>query len=306
MDKIPLVIDTDPGVDDSLAICLSQSMGCFDLRAITPVVGNVELSWTLRNALFLKQKLGLSCRVAAGASKPILKPYSDNAAIVHGAEGIDGFKVPQIHETADSKPAWDVIYEEALRANGRLRIVTIGPLTNLAIAVEKYPDLPSLIDGFYVMGGGTFGNRGAAEFNIWIDPDAADRVFKAFEVRMVGLDACYKAALNESDLDELIGLCDKDDFLRTLFRHLKSTWLEKGFATNVPYDPMVVACASDPSLAVWKKSHVRVDTDLKSSENGRTIISECKPGDHPAYVADSVDSKRFYALLKDMIRHFNN
>ncbi|HAL18377.1 MAG TPA: hypothetical protein DCO86_01980, partial [Spirochaetaceae bacterium] len=270
-----------------------------------PVVGNVELSWTIRNALFLKQKLGLSCRVAPGASKPILKPYSDNAAIVHGAEGIDGFKVPQIREAADPKPAWDVIYEEALGAKGRLRIVTIGPLTNLAIAAEKYPDLPSLVDGFYMMGGGTFGNKGAAEFNIWIDPDAADRVFKAFEVRMVGLDACYKAALSESDLDELIGLSDKDEFLRTLFCHLKSAWLERGFATNVPYDPMVVACACDPSLAAWKKCSVRVDTDLKSSENGRTIISECEQGERPTYVADSVDSKRFYAFLKNMVLHFN-
>ncbi len=306
--RIPIVIDTDPGVDDCIAILLANSIEEFDLRAITAVSGNVDVRWTLRNALFLKERYGLDCVVAKGAEKPLGGRAPHDAGAVHGKEGVGAYRVPEVSCKPDSDRAWDVIYREAVRAEGRLRLIAIGPLTDIAIALEKHPDLPQLVDRLCIMGGGRFGNvpesGNIAEFNIYADPQAAARVFEAFDVHMAGLDVCFKAEFGEAELDDLISLCD-DDFLESLFRHMRDAWIENGLAVNIPYDSVGILQACSDPIVSYRKSCADVIADEASPEDGRTVLMPYREGRNVVFEGTEIDKPRLMAMLKKAISKAN-
>lgn len=173
MNKIPVIIDTDPGVDDTLAIIMAAADERFEIKALTATHGNVGLAGTARNALHLAAFLNLDCQVAKGADRPIILPQRD-AAFIHGANGVAGFEFPATDRQYSPLAAWDLIYKEAVENKGELVLAVLGPMTNVAIAFMKYPDLNKYIKRIYMMGGSRdFGNHSQnAEFNIWGDPHA--------------------------------------------------------------------------------------------------------------------------------------
>lgn len=205
MNKKPLIIDCDPGVDDAYAIMLAHSFEGFDIRAITPVAGNVEFHHTTRNALDLADMLGIDTRVAKGADRPLIIELQ-TAGEIHGGNGMAGYTLPMAKRDYDPEKAWDVIYQEAKRFPGELEIVAVGPLTNVAIAILKYSDLKNYVKRIVIMGGSaTVGNHSQyGEFNIWVDPHAAEIVFQSgIPVTMFGLNATRQSALTANEMYEL-------------------------------------------------------------------------------------------------------
>lgn len=179
MSKIPVIIDCDPGIDDAIAVIMLAASEKVDVKAITTTHGNVGLEGTTKNALALKDFLGMDCIVAKGASKPMIVPLKD-ASVVHGANGLGGYELPAATSVPAEEAAWDVMYKVAKEA-GELTLVVLGPMTNTAITVLKYPDFKNYVKRIYMMGGSrNHGNHSQnAEFNIWGDPHACQVVLES-------------------------------------------------------------------------------------------------------------------------------
>ncbi|MCU1405468.1 MAG: nucleoside hydrolase [Glaciihabitans sp.] len=191
-----ILLDCDPGLDDALALLLAHGDPEIELVAVTTVGGNVALPNTTRNALQLREYLGFTTvPVAAGAAVPLVRAAED-AAHVHGAEGLGNVVLPLPTLPASTQHAVDLIIG-TLRSNpGQVHLVATGPLTNIALALQQEPRLPEWVASFVIMGGSfTRGNTTpAAEYNIFADPEAAAIVFDAgWQVVMVGLDLTLQA-----------------------------------------------------------------------------------------------------------------
>ncbi|MBQ7086971.1 MAG: nucleoside hydrolase [Clostridia bacterium] len=266
MKKIPIIIDCDPGVDDSYALALANSYEGFEILAITAVEGNVPAAITRKNALCIREELGINCRIGFGAEKPLRKEYKQFAANTHGQSGVGSFVFDEPKLQPDEMPAWEIIYDEAVKHKGELVLFAVGPLTNIAICLEKHPDLPQLLKKFVIMGGGTFGNVSAtnrtAEFNIWIDPHAARQVFEKMDVWMVGLNATHAAAVEMSDFDDMMAICGdnkKARFIAELSRFSKYNCVENGSDNNAIHDALAVASQMDETVVTFEALNVRVE-----------------------------------------------
>ena len=152
MQKRPVIIDTDPGVDDTLAILLAAATPWMDIRAINPVAGNVGIEYTSENPRRLAGRLGLDCRIGRGAARPLIIPPR-SAAAVHGQNGLGGYEFPDADKKQDEDYAWEVLYQEAVKAGGELEVIGLAPMTNIAIALLCHPDLPGLIKKITLMAG---------------------------------------------------------------------------------------------------------------------------------------------------------
>ncbi|MDQ1092156.1 purine nucleosidase [Xanthomonas sacchari] len=182
-DKIPLLIDTDPGVDDALALLMAFADPRHEVVGLTIAAGNVGLRHTVRNALKLCEVAGREdVPVFAGCADPLLHPSVD-AGHVHGQDGFGDVDLPPAARGAEAEHAALAILRLSHQYAGRLLLVALGPLTNIALALKLDPTLPQRVGRFLVMGGAItcHGNiTPAAEFNIAFDPEAAHIVFKAF------------------------------------------------------------------------------------------------------------------------------
>ena len=315
MKKIPVIIDCDPGVDDSYAIALAASNPEFEIVALTAVEGNVPASMTCHNCMGLREALGIvNAKVAYGAERPIEKAYSGLSAAVHGEGGVGGIQFPEFELEPDPREAWDLIYDEAVRLNGELVLFAVGPLTNIAIALRKYPDLPKYIKKFVLMGGGTYGNvrasGGRAEFNIWVDPLAAKEVFEKLEVWMIGLNATMASAINAQDFDEMLDITSRGNsrecrFIHELTEFSKENSIGRGRDNNVIHDALAVATQMDPAVVEFEKYYVYVE-DGEAENNGETVIDlDRTSGKEPnCWVAMKVDQPRFAGMIKDMCRYY--
>lgn len=311
MERTPIVIDCDPGVDDSYAIALAHFLPEFELRAITAVEGNVPAAVTRRNALCLAELFSIPCRVGFGAELPLKKPYFHDASHVHGKGGVGDIVFPDPSRAPDPKPAWEVIWEEAVRAKGELVLIAVGPLTNIAMALLLHPELPRCLKRFCIMGGGTFGNRpesgNTAEFNIWVDPTAARIVFERLEVWMVGLDATHRSAIMAEDFDALMVLCGpapESDFLRRLSAFSQWNNRQHGWDNNIIHDAVAVAAMTRRSPVTFRDARVWVEDGEDAPNNGQTLVDFSSPAPN-CHVAMEVDQPAFLALLKEMCRGYN-
>ncbi|MGD9999970.1 MAG: nucleoside hydrolase, partial [Ilumatobacteraceae bacterium] len=185
-----IVLDCDPGHDDAIAIIVAARHT--DLLGITTVAGNAPLERTTRNALIVRELLGIDVPVHSGAARPLVAEPK-HAEYVHGASGMDGAELPEPTRPVDGTDAVEFIVETC-RANEGTWLVPVGPLTNIALALRVAPDLARRIAGISLMGGGTVGNRTpVAEFNIWADPEAAAAVFGyGGPLVMSGLDLTFQ------------------------------------------------------------------------------------------------------------------
>ncbi len=189
MAPLPVIIDCDPGHDDAIAIVVAARHT--NLLGITTVGGNAPVESTTRNAIIVRDLLGLDVPVHAGANRPIVVPPA-HADYVHGVSGLDGADLPEPSGPPASHDAVGFIIETWPRPR-RLWLVPTGPLTNIALAPRSAPDLGSRIAGISLMGGGTFGNRtAAAEFNIWADPRPRRWSSYGGPLIMTGLDLSHQ------------------------------------------------------------------------------------------------------------------
>lgn len=191
MERIPIVIDTDPGIDDFFCLALACAYSDrLDLRAVTTMGGNNHTDVTTQNALNILSLFRTDVPVARGADRYLEAEFGAPAAKCHGSNGVGDLILPQSDRTPDALPAWDKLYEIAKAAQGELVLVTVAPLTNIALALQKHPDLPHWIKKIVMMGGSI--GRGNitpyVEANAGHDPAATKLVFESgIPIDMVGL-----------------------------------------------------------------------------------------------------------------------
>ena len=247
-----IIIDTDPGVDDAQAILLAASHPELDLIGLTTVFGNVPVELATANALRLVDLIGQPIPVAQGAAQPLAQAAREHPDFVHGADGFGNIHWPASQRQADTRPAAQFIVERARADPGALTLIAIGPLTNLAQALELEPELPGLVEQLIVMGGAVFrpGNvTPAAEANIICDPHAADKVFAVpWPLTLVGLDVTLQLLLERSMLAGLRG-SRYGDFLNASAQHYMDYYLNRyGVDGCFVHDSAAVIYAIAPEL----------------------------------------------------------
>ena len=266
MKKIPVILDCDPGVDDIAAIILAKNIGHFDIKAVTTVAGNVELASCTKNGLEVLDFLGWDVPLAEGAAKPLTLELV-TAAHIHGASGMGGLSLPSTTKKPITKPAWDVIYDIACEHKGELEIVAVGPLTNIARAFKRDPDLPQLVENLYISGGtiDAPGNITAtAEFNIFCDPVSARYVLQApCHKLLVPLDVTNRTLFTLTHFGMLPDESKKiGSLLRNIllpaFRAYRQCYGIEGIHIN---DLIAFMAALHPECALQKSLPVDVETE---------------------------------------------
>ena len=298
-----IVIDCDPGHDDAIAILLALASPEVELTGVTTVAGNQTLDKTTRNALVTLEIAGRSdIPVAAGAEAPLRRELR-TAAHVHGETGLDG---PELHEPLSRPvggPAADFLAE--LMEPGVVLVPT-APLTNVALLLERHPDVHERIERIVWMGGaiGEGNVTPAAEFNAFVDPEAAAAVFASgIPITMIGLDVTHKALFTREHAERLRStgragrfVAELSDFFQQF--HERSY----GFGGSPIHDAMAIAHVIDPTLVTTRHANVAVETRSELCD-GRTVVDlRGVTGREPnADVGVDVDAERFLELLVSRI-----
>jgi inosine-uridine nucleoside N-ribohydrolase len=308
-----VLIDTDPGIDDALALLLAFSSPELKVEGVTTVVGNVSLELANLNALKMLEFLGATdVPVSPGASKPLACEAVDGVGI-HGRTGLGGAVLPEPRMRLDGRSAVQLIMEKAEELGDRLTIIAVGPLTNIAEVISAQPGIADEIGDLVIMGGAFnitpygHGNMNAvAEFNIWHDPEAAKIVFDSdVQVKAVGLDVTTNPMNRLSpEMFNKIEALDTArarlvaDICRDLVRRTNGLSL---------HDPLAVAVAVDLSLVETERFKVDVET-AGHLTRGMTVVDRRRYHMTSEYkgnvdVCVSVDSERFLRLFMDRVVH---
>lgn len=304
MEKISVILDCDPGVDDTLALMLAHQMEELELKAITTVAGNVEIEHTFRNGRNVMAYVGADVPVYRGAEAPLHKELH-TAAHIHGENGMGGIILEDSKAPVEAEMAWDAMYRIAKEAQGGLILIAVGPLTNLAIAFEKYPDLKDYIKKIIIMGGAVKGGNVTphAEFNIFIDPDAAEKVFHCgLPVYMCGLDVTMEAYMTRKEIEELAELGSKE---AKLFQGVMQNAL--GFYEKMLHrpgvalhDPTAILFAAETELFKGEWMCLHVDTETGET-NGKTVVSD---GKENVFVVTEVNREAFVKKLFELMAKY--
>ena len=292
----PLVIDTDPGIDDALAILLALASPEVDLRLVTTVHGNVELPQTTDNALRVLHLAGRSdVPVAAGAAESLVFPQPERAGHVHGVTGLGGVELPPSPAAVDPRPAVVALAELLLASDEPVTVAAIGPYTNVALLLATYPEAAERIDRLVLMGGsaGRGGNvTAAAEFNVWSDPEAAARVLgSTVPTVLVGLDVTLPTVLGEEGIARFAAAgpvgATAAAVLQQYLDHARTAYGTPGV---VVHDALALTEAIVPGTLGTVRRDVVVDTGGGPSR-GQTLVDRRSVSDAPTAVdvAETVD-----------------
>ena len=273
--KKRILIDCDPGHDDMVAIMLALASPELELAGITTVAGNQTGEKTFRNALRTLTLIGRTdIPVARGADRPLLRPQTV-APEIHGVSGLDGAPLPEPGFAGSPRHAVDVIIETVMKSREPITLVPTGPLTNVALALLKEPALASRVERIVLMGGAVHDSNisPAAEFNIFVDPEAAQVVFRCgAPIVMVGLDVTNKARLSFDDIDEMASWNGRvSRVVAPLLRFFANTNHEVfGFPGAPLHDALAVAHLVKPDVIRTKKMNVEIETAGEFTR-GRTV-----------------------------------
>ena len=301
MSRTPIILDTDPGIDDAVAIAAALFTPQLDLKLLTTVAGNVSVVKTTRNALQLMHFWRKDIPVAQGAATPLLRKLRD-AAYVHGESGMEGYAFVEHQRQPMDKPAFQAIYECLLQSTEAITLVAIGPLTNIALLLTQYPDCKAKIKRLVIMGGSA--GRGNftpnAEFNIAIDPEAAARVFESgLEIVMCGLDVTNQALLSPKYLATLSELNQTGKMLHALFSHYRSGSMATGLRMH---DLCAIAWLVKPELFRTQPCFVAVETRGEFTAGTTVVdIEERYQREPNAQVALDLDVEGFQAWVAEVL-----
>jgi len=301
-----IIIDCDPGIDDALALAFAAGHPDLDLRGITTVAGNVGLDKTTANALRVRDFTGLTdVPVVAGCPGPLLRPPL-HARDVHGDSGLGAASIPAAASGPADGHAVDFLAGATAADPGQITLIAIGPLTNVALALRRYPELVSQVRNLVIMGGSA--GRGnvtpAAEFNIAADPEAAAIVFGAgWTVTMVGLDVTLQARATAAVRDRMRGLGRLADelLLPSLagYRNVSRGPGSEPADGSAVHDVCAVASVAAPELLTCLPARVEVETAGRWT-SGMTVTDFNAPdGACNARVAVAIDADAFWDLVLD-------
>lgn len=298
-----IIIDTDPGVDDSIAILLALHSNSIKLEALTTVCGNCSLEKATKNALIT---LSVASRndipVYQGADKPLKKSLI--TANVHGENGLGNINYSSIKKTAESKYAPDFLIDTINKNPNEITIAPIGPLTNIALAVKKDASFVKNTKRLVIMGGAEYGGNCSpvAEFNFWEDPHAAKIVFNAGfkEIVMIGLDATNKVIFTPN-LREILKYIDSpiSKYIYDITDYYaKAHWFEDKILGSIIFDALVTAYIIDNDVIKLKDCYVDIVTDGISE--GQSVVDpngKYNNGICNAKVAYDASPKRFFQIF---------
>lgn len=303
------MVDTDPGVDDTMAILFALRSPEVSVEGLTTVFGNVGVEQSTRNALkILEIADRCDIPVAQGAAKPLLRPFRGKGSRVHGANGLGGAEFSPPKSDPLSIRAVELILSRVMETPGEITLIAIGPLTNLALAVSVEPRLAESVREVIIMGGAATvpGNASPmAEANIYNDPEAAKIVFHAgWPLTMVGLDVTTKTTMTPHYLAKIKAAGTPiTDFISAIIpfylNYYRTQWnLDR---INV-HDPSAMAYAIDPSLFQTEKVYVDVEIGERRS-SGQTMADLSDIWNEPANInlCLDVDSPRLLALYLERI-----
>lgn len=303
MTKIPVWMDCDTGTDDAVAIMLAHSLPELDLLGISAVSGNTCQNNAFYNTHRICALMGADYDVYRGAERPLIRS-AEYATAFHGENGLGDVELPLpenpvIHE----EKAWDALYACAKEHPGQLRLVATGPLTNVATAFVKYPELPSLLHSVLIMGGAAcYGNVSpCAEFNIYADPHSADIVFRCgAKIFMFGLDVTLKEYFTQQDLDDFAASGTKTGlFVSQCLKRAMINLNRIGLPGVSMHDSCPVMYLVHPEMFCMEEAGVAVET-RGTITNGKTVTDLFSDRQFPfrnALVGLDVDKDSFISVL---------
>jgi len=316
------LIDTDTASDNAVAIIMALRAPEVRVVAITTVAGNVPVEQSTRNALFTVELCGARVPVYMGADKPLLRPYQ-NATWFHGRDGLGEHNYPAPRQAAEKLHAADAIIAAA-HDNPGLTLVTLAPLTNVALALAKRPDIAAKIGRCVVMGGAPCceGNiTPAAEYNIWVDPEAARIVFRSgLPIELIGWQLSRgEAVVNQSEIARLQA-CDSEvaRFACECNSHARRAYkIQTGEDGISLPDPVAMCVALDPSVGTeWSTHYVEIEThsdltrgmtvvdrlNVAEDERNQALWSPVLQGKHKARVCWAIDIRRWKQALFEALQ----
>jgi inosine-uridine nucleoside N-ribohydrolase len=304
--SIPVLIDCDPGHDDAIALLLALASPELEVLGVTTVAGNSTLANTTANALTVLEIAGRAdVPVAAGCDRPLLRPLR-TAAHVHGPSGMEGPLLDPPTARAVEEHAVDFMAAAIDGSSRPITLLALGPLTNVALLLRRHPDVAAGIERVVVMGGsiGLGNTTPSAEFNMWVDPEAAAVVFDSgMDLTMVGLDVTHEARLGAAHGDLLRPSGRSGalvaDLLDFFVRFHGRTY---GMESSPIHDAVVVAHVVWPGLVATERLAVAVET-ASSLTVGRTVVDRWRVTDAEpnAHVAVGIDPDRFPELVVERL-----
>jgi inosine-uridine nucleoside N-ribohydrolase len=299
----PVILDVDPGHDDAVALMLACGHPDLDLLAVTTVAGNVSLEKTTRNTLRVLSLVGCTdVPVGVGASEPLRRPLH-TAEDIHGKSGLDGSEeIPEHRFEADERGAVALISDTLRASSEPVTLVPVGPLTNIAMFLREHPDLKDRVARISLMGGsmGHGNTTPAAEFNIYVDPEAAREVFESgLPITMSGLDITHQADAGHDERERLRATGRVGGIVAGFLDYFATTY-ESVFGFDAPplHDPVAVAAVLEPGLL--KTRAMRVDIECGSDlTRGETVCDfHGVTGRTPnAEVGVELDREGFFRML---------
>ena len=280
MPNLQVIFDTDPGIDDAMALLLLARHPAVDILGVTTVIGTAGIEAVTRNALLLKDRFGFAAPIAKGAAGPI----SGDAAslppeVVHGANGLGNIELPHtLRSTPDPRPAHRLIIDLVHQHPHEITLIAVGRMTNLALALGEAPEIAGLVRSVVMMGG-AFGRNGhtgnvtpVAEANIIGDPVAADIVFGApWPVTVVGLDVTKEITMSRAFVEEIAATGEDGRFIREVSNHYETFYRgREGIDGFYVHDASAVTYALHPEFFATERGQIRVVPD--GLAKGQTII----------------------------------
>jgi purine nucleosidase len=304
-----IIIDTDPGQDDAVAILLALASPELDVLGLTAVAGNVPLALTEKNARKICELAGRpETRVFAGAVRPLTRPLV-TAEHVHGRTGLDGPELPEPSMKLEAQHAVDFIVETLMaEPEGTVTLCPLGPLTNIALAMIREPAIVPRIREIVLMGGGYFeqGNvTPSAEFNIYVDPQAADVVYRSgAPIVMMPLDVTHKALTTKVRIERFRAMGTRVGTATAQLLDFFERFDEEKYGTDGGplHDPCVIAWLLKPELFSGRQCNVQIET-VSELTMGATVVDWWNITDGPrnAHVMRDIDDEGFFSLLTERI-----
>jgi purine nucleosidase len=303
------VIDTDTASDDAVALMMALRSTTARIAAITTVAGNVDVQQATRNALTIVELCGANVPVYSGQTQPLLRPSSD-ARFFHGRDGMGDLNLPPPHRQPESEHAVDALLRVIREHAGKITLVTLGPLTNVALALTRAPEIAQQVRQCYVMGGAanTIGNiTPASEYNIWCDPEAAQIVFRSgMPILMVGHEhSLGDSVLSHAEMAEIRAMGPLAELAidcNVAALRASTGWLRETGLTQP--DPVTMAVALDPTICTLReRCYVAVETQGELTR-GMTVVDRWGVLKQPPNieVCYAIDAPRWKTLLRCLLK----